>query len=119
MGRPKVIFYTSFFIFNLLLLLFTLVVDANKANFDFLFALQGRIPDMKYYAALGVGLSITAFIISYFSNRNHQKEIDRLQNQQNDYKAKLFDLQEELKKQQDTEMVPNSPEESEEPDTGA
>ena len=105
MGRPKVIFFASLFVFNLVLFLFTLVVDANRANFDFLFALQGRIPEMKYFAAMGVGLSIAAFLIVYFSNQGHKKEIERLRNEQNDYKARLYDLQEEIRKIQDPEMV--------------
>ena len=115
MGRPKIIFFSSFLVFNVLLFGFTILVDINRSNFDFLFALQGRIPDMKYYAGLGVLLSITAFLISYFSNQNHKKEIDRLRNEQNDYKARLFDMQEELRKLQNTEMVSDSPEKEERP----
>ena len=111
MGRPKVIFFASLFVFNLLLFLFALVVDANRANFDFLFALQGRIPEMKYFAAFGVGLSIAAFLIVYFSNQGHKKEIQRLKNEQNDYKARLYDLQEELRKVQNPEMVAENSEE--------
>ena len=105
MGRPKFIFFTSFFVFNLLLFLFTLYVDANRLNIDVLFALQGQIPYMKYVAAVGVGLSIIAFGISFFVNQRHREEIEKLKSEQRDYKARLYDMQEELKKLQNPEIV--------------
>jgi len=109
MGRPKFIFFTSFFVFNLLLFLFALYVDANRLNIDVLFALQGQIPYMKYVAALGVGLSIIAFGISFFVNQRHKEEIEKLKSEQRDYKARLYDMQEELKKLRNPELVANSP----------
>ena len=109
MGRPKVIFYSAFFVFNLLLFLFTLYVDANRSNFDVLFALQSRISQMKYFASLGLILSIVAFAISLYSNMKYKKELEKLQSQQNEYKAKLFDLQKEMKKANPTVKISDSP----------
>jgi len=110
MGRPKVIFYSAFFLFNLLLFLFTLYVDANRSNFDVLFALQSRISQMKYFAAFGLVLAIGAYAISFYSNLSHKKELERMENKQNEYKARIFDLQEELKESESKTLHKSTPE---------
>lgn len=70
---------------------------------------------MKYYAAIGLLLSISAYAISFFSNRRHKKELEELKKEQNEYKARIFDLQEELKKMKSPVEVTDSPAIEEDP----
>lgn len=97
MKKSKFIFYLIFFIFHLGLFIFTLVVDHNRNNFDFLFAIQRHIPNMKYFALFGVLLFLIDFIIANLAIRKHNQELEHWKNKHNELKAKMYDMQEESK----------------------
>ena len=98
MSKNRLIFYGAFGAFHLFLFLFSLYVDSQKDNVQFLLSLQGKIWLIKYGAFLGLVLLITDAIWEWRSERYYQKNNDQLKNELTHLKAKLFDLQEDAKK---------------------
>ncbi len=106
MKRSKFIFYIIFLAFHLFLFIFTLVVENNQNDFDFLFGLQSKIPMFKYVALFGLVLFLTDFILANVSILRHKKEVHRLMEEQNALKAKMYDMQEGSKEKAAPEPTP-------------
>ena len=94
MKKNRVIFYAVFGVFHLFLFIFSLYVDSQKDNFQFLVKLQGKIWLIKYGAFIGLALLAVDVIWNWNVERQHKKEKDQFQHELNTLKAKLFDLQE-------------------------
>ena len=98
MNKNRLIFYAVFGAFHLFLFFFSLYVDSQKDNVQFLLSLQGKIYLLKYGAFFGLMLLITDFIWEWRSERVYKKNNDQLNHELKMLKAKLFDLQEAAKK---------------------
>ena len=111
MTNKRIIFYIIFAGFHLFLFFFSLYVDSQKENFQFLVTLQSKIWMLKYGSFLGLFLLITNIIWDMRKMQLHKKETDHLNHEINSLKAKLFDLQEESRK---TELpaAPKPPEQT-------
>ena len=98
MNKNRLIFYSIFGAFHLFLVIFTLFIESQKDDFNFLFEVLKWISWMKYGAILGLILVGADVVWSWIINRDSQKEVGTLTHELNMLKAKLFDLQETAKK---------------------
>ncbi|HEY3402242.1 MAG TPA: hypothetical protein VGK59_02580 [Ohtaekwangia sp.] len=94
MNKNRLIFYSIFGAFHLLLVIFTFYIESQKDDFNFLFSVLKWISLMKWGAVLGLILVSLDVIWSWIINRDSQKEKAALTHELNTLKAKLFDLQE-------------------------
>ena len=97
MKRNRLIFYGVFALFHIGLFLFTLYVDGQKDNIQFLLRLQKNIWLLKYGSFVGLGLLIADAIWHLREERDHIRDKDKQHNELTSLKAKLFDLQEASK----------------------
>ena len=65
MKKPRSVFYLIFFVFQLGMFVFSVLMDNKKNDFDFLFGLHGFISYMKHITLVGLIL----IIIDYTSSR--------------------------------------------------
>lgn len=105
MKKNRLIFYSVFGALHVFIFLFSLYMDSQKENFQFLFQLQGKIWMLKYGSFILLILMAVNVILHYRDNRRNLREKDQLNQELNSLKAKLYDLQEELK----AKPVPEDP----------
>ena len=94
MRRPKFIFYLTYLIFHVGLLIVSIYVNYKSEDFEFLIRLREKIDLLIYVAIAGLILFMTDIIWVNISERNSSKEKEKLNNEINSLKAKMFDLQE-------------------------
>jgi ABC-type transport system involved in cytochrome bd biosynthesis fused ATPase/permease subunit len=94
MTKNRLIFYAIFAAFNLCAFIFTIIIENNT---QMLFSMVQYIAWFKFATLLGLILVTIDVIWSWFIYRESQREKDALQHELNTLKAKLFDLQEEVK----------------------
>ncbi len=97
MNRNRLIFYAIFAAFHLILLVFTLYVEANRDDFGLLGQILKWMSWLKYGAMLGLVLLIVDVAWVMISNSENDREKEALHDEINTLKAKLFDLQEASK----------------------
>lgn len=97
MKRNRLIFYSVFGALHLFIFLFSLYMDGQKENFQFLIQLQGRIWMLKYGSLILLFLFITNVVLHYRDNRRNTSEKEQLTSELNTLKAKLYDLNEASK----------------------
>jgi hypothetical protein len=98
MKKNRLIFYAFFALFHLFIFFFSLYMDSNKNNLDFLFALQKKISWLKYGSFIGLILLAVDIIWLMRSERDYARERTRIDAEMTSLKAKLFDLQEAAKR---------------------
>ena len=98
MKKYRLIFYLVFLTFHLALFLFTLQVDDKKENFEYLIKLQGSLHLFKYGAFFGLLLVGIDFFWTLLSTRAAETEKNKIQQEVNTLKAKLFDTTEAARK---------------------
>lgn len=98
MKKNRLIFYSVFGILHLFIFLFSLYMDSQKENFQFLIQMQGRIWMLKYGSFILLLLFAMNVILHYRDNRRNEREKSALIKEMNDLKAKMYDLQEAAKK---------------------
>lgn len=82
------------------------MVDKNQDNLNFLLNMKKYIPFMLYFALLGAVLFVTSFMFYQLDNIKSKKLITQLENDKNQLKAKLFDMQEEKQKEEPKAIQP-------------
>jgi len=97
MKKNRLIFYTVFGVLHLFIFLFSLYIDSQKENFQFLIQLQGKIWMLKYGSLILLLLFITNIILHYRDNRRNLAEKKQLTAELNTLKARLYDLTEATK----------------------
>ena len=97
MKKNRLIFYTIFGVLHLFIFLFSVYMDSQKDNFQFLFQLQGKIWMLKYCSFILLILMIVNVVLHYRDNRRNNREKDALNQELNTLKAKMYDLQEQVK----------------------
>ncbi|MBX2965749.1 MAG: hypothetical protein KF845_06360 [Cyclobacteriaceae bacterium] len=98
MKKNRLIFYSVFGALHLFIFVFSLYMDGQKENLQFLFKLQGKIWMLKYGSLVLMLLMAANVILHFRDNRRNQREKDQLNHELNTLKAKLYDLQEGAKK---------------------
>ena len=96
MSRNRIIFYSIFGAYQLAIVIFTIVIDSNV---NVLLGVVKYVPDLKYIALIGFLLVLADFGWAWWIIRNQKKEVDKLSDESKSLKAKMFDLQEEVKKE--------------------
>lgn len=102
MKKNRLIFYAFFGLFHLFIFFFTLYVDGEKDNIQFLLQLQRKIWLLKYGSFIGLALLAIDIIWLMRGEKDHVREKTKLEDELNRLKAKLFDLQ-------DAARNPNTP----------
>lgn len=97
MKKNRLIFYSVFGALHLFIFLFSLYMDGQKENFQFLIQMQGKIWMLKYGSLILLFLMVANVILHYRDNRRNHREKDELTTELNNLKAKLYDLQEQAK----------------------
>jgi hypothetical protein len=97
MKKNRLIFYSVFGALHLFIFLFSLYMDGQKENVQFLFQMQGKIWMLKYGSLILLFLMVANVILHYRDNRRNHREKDELTTELNNLKAKLYDLQEQAK----------------------
>ncbi len=100
MKKNRLIFYAIFAAFHLFIFFFSLYMDSNRDNFQVLIAMQSRIWMIKYGSMIGLVLLVVDIIWVSRGEKQHAVEKKALETELNTLKAKLFDIQEAEKKQQ-------------------
>ena len=100
MKKNRLIFYSVFGVLHLFIFLFSVYMDSQKDNFQFLFQLQGKIWMLKYCSFILLILMIVNVVLHYRDNHRNQREKDQLNQELDTLKARLFDLQEATKNTQ-------------------
>jgi len=98
MKQNRLIFYAVFGVLHLFIFGFTLYMDSQSQNFQFLIQLQGKIWMLKYCSFILLILFASNIILHVRDNRRNTREKDALIKELTSLKARLFDLQETAKK---------------------
>jgi hypothetical protein len=109
MKRNRLIFYSVIGVLHLFLFLFSLYMDSQRNNIQFLFNLQGGIGLLKYCTAVLLILFATNIILHLRDNKRHTRENAQLIQELNMLKAKLYDIQETSKETSKKTSEPNPP----------
>ena len=96
MNKNRIILYIVFACFHLGAFIFTIVLDNNSG---LLFKMVNWISELKWITLLGLVILITDAVWALKANKDAAKEKAALTAELNTLKAKLFDLQEDAKKQ--------------------
>lgn len=98
MKKNRLIFYAFFALFHLFIFFFSLYMDGEKDNFQFLFSLQKKIGLLKYGSFIGLILLAIDIVWLMRGERQHAIEKKQWDHEMTTLKAKLFDLQEKATK---------------------
>lgn len=85
-------------IYVLIMLGLSYLVDKNQDNLNFLLSMKKYIPFMLYFSIIGVVLYLFVFTFYQMDTSKAKRLITQLENDKNQLKAKLFDMQEEKDK---------------------
>lgn len=96
MTRSRIIFYSIFGVYQLGAFIFTLIIDSTQST-SFLFSLLKYIGSFKYITFLGVLLILADFTWLWMDSRKAKKQEEAYRHENNVLKAKVYDMQEELK----------------------
>ena len=94
MKKNRLIFFAIFGLFQLGIFLFSYYIKASQQNFSDLLQILKSINWIVVGSLLGIILLITEIIWVSVTEKNHKKEAQKLTQELNLLKAKLFDLQE-------------------------
>lgn len=93
MKKGKTIFLIVYLVFHVILLVGAIVVNLRSEDFEFLFSVRDNMAGTVWFAVLGLLLFIINVIIISVSTRNHEKQEEKLRQEINSLKAKVYDLQ--------------------------
>lgn len=97
MKKNRLIFYSVIGAIHLLVFVFSLYMDSQKDNLQFLINLSKIIWLLKYAMFALLVLFVTNFILHMRDNKRHKRENVQLIQELNTLKARLYDLQETKK----------------------
>lgn len=106
MKKNRIIFYAVFALFHLFIFFFSLYMDSQKDNIQFLLSLQKKIWMLKYGSFIGLILLLADIIWLMRSDKEHQRKHLQHESEMTSLKAKLFDLQEDAKRGSGTQQLP-------------
>lgn len=108
MNKRRLIFFSIFGFYHLMLFIFTAYIDAQKEDLSVLLKVSSYLSLFKWGALLGLLLLIADASWWWIESRSasREREASRLEN--NTLKAKVYDFQESAKNQP-LKSVTNSP----------
>lgn len=98
MKKTKTIVFYVFLTYNLILFLATLYVESNQNDLGFLLEMKSYISFFKYFTFSGLILYLLSYFLIQRDSTILSKDIKKEQEEKTLLKAKLFDLQEESRK---------------------
>lgn len=98
MKKNRIIFYAVFALFHIFIFLFSLYMDSQKDNIQFLLSMQRKIWMLKYGSFIGILLLVVDIIWLMRSDKEHERQRLLHEAEMTNLKAKLFDLQEDAKR---------------------
>lgn len=93
MKKGTTIFLIFYFVFHVVLLVGAIVVNLRSEDFEFLFSVRDNMAGTVWFAVLGMLLFIINVIMISLSTRSHKKSEEKLRQEINSLKAKVYDLQ--------------------------
>lgn len=93
MKNPKSIFFLIYLLFHVALLGISIYVNLKSEDFEFLLKLRNNMDLMIYASVLGLVLFGINMILVSMESRNKNRHLAKLENEKNELKAKMFDLQ--------------------------
>ena len=90
MNRNRYIFYSIFGAYQLLVLIFTVVIDSDQS---LLFGLVPYISWFKYGALVGLVFFGVDLVWMLQTQRQHRKDYETMRHENNTLKARVYDLQ--------------------------
>jgi hypothetical protein len=94
MSNSRKFIWIAFAIFMFFQMGTSYITNKNQDNLSFLMEMKGYIPHMLYFSLVGVILFMLSFMVYQLDNMKAKKQITQLENDKNELKAKLFDMQE-------------------------
>jgi len=94
MKKPKSIFYLVYFLFHVMLLVVSIYVNYRSEDFEFLLKLRSNMALMIYVSVAGLILFGINMILASMETKNSKKGKEKLENEINSMKARMYDLQE-------------------------
>ena len=93
MKNGKTIFLIIYLVFHLVLLGGAIVVNLRSEDFEFLFSVRDNMSVTVWLGIIGLILFIFNVIMISVATRNHHKKEEKLRQEINSLKAKVYDLQ--------------------------
>ncbi len=94
MNTSRKIIWIAFALFMFIQMGISYVSYKNHDNLRFLMEMKGYIPYLLYFSLIGITLFILSFMMYQLDGRKAKKNIAQLEQDKNELKAKLFDMQE-------------------------
>lgn len=110
MNKRRRIFFLIFGVYHIILLVFISYIEIQKNDLSLLYGLYTKISLMRNGAILGLVLFLIDFLWNWFEKRNAKKDQDNIRHENDMLKAKLYDLQQTSKG--DQQVLPPSKEKS-------
>jgi len=98
MNKRRIIFFAVFGGYHLIVVIFTLFMEARQKDLSVLLGLFDKITYFKYGAFLGLILVIVDFIWLWTETKQTTRKHEELRLENNTMKAKVYDQQEAEKK---------------------
>ena len=105
MSNSRKVVWISFALFMFFQMGTSYITNVNQNNLSFLMEMKAYIPFMVYFSLTGVILFLLSFMVYQLDARKATKQITQLENDKNELKAKLFDLQEEISNSKEPKTV--------------
>lgn len=116
MSNSRKVIWISFALFMFFQMGTSYLTNKNQNNLSFLMEMKDYIPFMLYFSLVGVILFMLSFMVYQMDGMKAKKQISQLEQDKNELKAKLFDMQEEHAKKVETEPAPAAPKIEPKPD---
>lgn len=108
MNQRRIIFFSIFGAYHLIILLFTVYIDREQADFGLLSKMLYNISLFKYGALIGFFLFAVDLIWTWREKRLLEKDVEAAKHEVNTLKAKVYDYQEADKKREQQAAQSNS-----------
>ncbi len=106
MSNSRKIIWIAFALFMFFQMGTSYITNKNQDNLGFLMEMKNYIPYMLYFSLAGVILFLVSFMVYQLDSMKGKKQIAQLEQDKNELKAKLFDMQEQISATAETKAVP-------------
>ncbi len=106
MNPRRRIFFLIFGLYHLFVLIFVLFIESQKEDLNLLYGLYSKLALLRYGALLGLILFGVDAVWHWIEHRNLKREHEALRLENNTLKAKVYDFQEEKKREPVIEKLP-------------
>ncbi|VAW27377.1 hypothetical protein MNBD_BACTEROID06-358 [hydrothermal vent metagenome] len=94
MSNSRKIIWIALAIFMFIQVGSSYITNKNQNNLSFLMEMKSYIPYMLYFSLVGFILFLLSYMVYHLDRLKGKKQIAQLEQDKNELKAKLFDMQE-------------------------